>query len=342
MRHTKTKAPFLAAPNEPTTRRPCADIDKMKAGISPSPAPAPSRRSTRPPCARRRARGPAAHPPRRTSRARRSSSAATSTSPQGRRHRDDTRIRVRPRRPPRQGRQGAMCSHLGRQGRARDVLARPRGHAHGRAARHGREDGARLHRRRVASIVDGMGDGEALLLENTRFYKEETKNDAPSRARGPDLLSTTRSTAHRARLHRGRHGTSRPPSRATSSRRSSSTRRRVDEPVRLLAAIVGGSRCPRRSRPRVAHQEGDKVIVGGGMTFTFLKAQQGRRHVLVEDDIQTAKDAMKLAEEGLRAHLPERDPRRRRLRRQRQHPGRPRRGSPTAGWASTTARRPRR
>ena len=30
----------------------------------------------------------------------------------------------------------------------------------------------------VASIVDGMGDGEALLLENTRFYKEETKNDA--------------------------------------------------------------------------------------------------------------------------------------------------------------------
>merc|ERR1712100_454804 len=25
---------------------------------------------------------------------------------------------------------------------------------------------------------DGMGDGEALLLENTRFYKEETKNDA--------------------------------------------------------------------------------------------------------------------------------------------------------------------
>merc|ERR1711871_1637325 len=30
----------------------------------------------------------------------------------------------------------------------------------------------------VKSIVDGMGDGEALLLENTRFYKEETKNDA--------------------------------------------------------------------------------------------------------------------------------------------------------------------
>merc|ERR1719263_110802 len=30
----------------------------------------------------------------------------------------------------------------------------------------------------VASIVNGMGDGEALLLENTRFYKEETKNEA--------------------------------------------------------------------------------------------------------------------------------------------------------------------
>ena len=43
----------------------------------------------------------------------------------------------------------------------------------------------------------------------------------------------------------------------------------------------------------------DKVIVGGGMTFTFLKAQgKAVGTSLVEDDfIQTAKDAMKLAEE---------------------------------------------
>merc|ERR1712078_328041 len=43
----------------------------------------------------------------------------------------------------------------------------------------------------------------------------------------------------------------------------------------------------------------DKVIVGGGMTFTFLKAQgKNVGTSLVEDDfIQTAKDAMKLAEE---------------------------------------------
>merc|ERR1711871_1292992 len=42
-----------------------------------------------------------------------------------------------------------------------------------------------------------------------------------------------------------------------------------------------------------------KVIVGGGMTFTFLKAQgKNVGTSLVEDDfIQTAKDAMKLAEE---------------------------------------------
>ena len=74
----------------------------------------------------------------------------------------------------------------------------------------------------------------------------------------------------------------------------------VDEPVRPLAAIVGGSKVS--SKITVLEsliKKCDKVIVGGGMTFTFLKAQgKNVGTSLVEDDfIQTAKDAMKLAEE---------------------------------------------
>ena len=74
----------------------------------------------------------------------------------------------------------------------------------------------------------------------------------------------------------------------------------VDEPVRPLAAIVGGSKVS--SKITVLEsliKKCDKVIVGGGMTFTFLKAQgKAVGTSLVEDDfIQTAKDAMKLAEE---------------------------------------------
>merc|ERR1712078_620954 len=70
--------------------------------------------------------------------------------------------------------------------------------------------------------------------------------------------------------------------------------------VRPLAAIVGGSKVS--SKITVLEsliKKCDKVIVGGGMTFTFLKAQgKNVGTSLVEDDfIQTAKDAMKLAEE---------------------------------------------
>merc|ERR1719274_280758 len=121
----------------------------------------------------------------------------------------------------------------------------------------------------VKSIVDGMGDGEALLLENTRFYKEETKNDAAfvEKLAAPfDLfVNDAFGTAHRP--HAATVGGS-----------------KVSSKITVLESLI--KKC-------------DKVIVGGGMTFTFLKAQgKAVGTSLVEDDfIQTAKDAMKLAEE---------------------------------------------
>ena len=134
----------------------------------------------------------------------------------------------------------------------------------------------------VASIVDGMGDGEALLLENTRFYKEETKNDAAfvEKLAAPfDLfVNDAFGTAHRA--HASTEGVTKYLSPSVSgyllAKELEYLAGAVDEPVRPLAAIVGG-----------------------GMTFTFLKAQgKAVGTSLVEDDfIQTAKDAMKLAEE---------------------------------------------
>ena len=74
----------------------------------------------------------------------------------------------------------AMCSHLGRpkDGPEDKFSLGPV------AARMGEQLGTAVKMApdcigdEVKSIVDGMGDGEALLLENTRFYKEETKNDA--------------------------------------------------------------------------------------------------------------------------------------------------------------------
>ena len=158
----------------------------------------------------------------------------------------------------------------------------------------------------VASIVDGMGDGEALLLENTRFYKEETKNDAAfvEKLAAPfDLfVNDAFGTAHRA--HASTEGVTKYLSPSVSgyllAKELEYLAGAVDEPVRPLAAIVGGSKVS--SKITVLEsliKKCDKVIVGGGMTFTFLKAQgKAVGTSLVEDDfIQTAKDAMKLAEE---------------------------------------------
>jgi phosphoglycerate kinase len=158
----------------------------------------------------------------------------------------------------------------------------------------------------VKSIVDGMGDGEALLLENTRFYKEETKNDAAfvEKLAAPfDLfVNDAFGTAHRA--HASTEGVTKYLSPSVSglllAKELEYLAGAVDDPVRPLAAIVGGSKVSSKITVLEALiNKCDKVIVGGGMTFTFLKAQGlGVGSSLVEDDfLDTAKKAMALAKE---------------------------------------------
>ena len=158
----------------------------------------------------------------------------------------------------------------------------------------------------VAACVGKMTDGDVLLLENTRFYKEEEKNEAAfvEKLAAPfDLfVNDAFGTAHRA--HASTEGVTKFLSPSVSgyllAKELQYLAGAVDEPVRPLAAIVGGSKVS--SKITVLEsliKKCDKVIVGGGMTFTFLKAQgKNVGTSLVEDDfIQTAKDAMKLAEE---------------------------------------------
>merc|ERR1711924_74487 len=82
----------------------------------------------------------------------------------------------------------------------------------------------------------------------------------------------------------------------------------VDEPVRPLAAIVGGSKVS--SKITVLESliaKCDKVVIGGGMVFTFLKAKGLETgSSLVEDDfLDTAKKVMADAEKkGVKLILP--------------------------------------
>merc|ERR1711939_579794 len=156
------------------------------------------------------------------------------------------------------------------------------------------------------AMVDGMDDGQLIILENTRFYKEETKNEPGFVEKLADpfdlFVNDAFGTAHRA--HASTEGVTKYLSPSVSgyllAKELEYLAGAVDEPVRPLAAIVGGSKVS--SKITVLEsliKKCDKVIVGGGMTFTFLKAQgKAVGTSLVEDDfIQTAKDAMKLAEE---------------------------------------------
>ena len=160
----------------------------------------------------------------------------------------------------------------------------------------------------VAQACGAMPAGGVVLLENVRFHTGETKNfdDFAAALAGScgatAYVNDAFGTAHRA--HASTEGVTKFLSPSVSgyllAKELQYLAGAVDEPVRPLAAIVGGSKVS--SKITVLESlinKCDKVIVGGGMTFTFLKAMgKPVGSSLVEDDfLDTAKAAMKLAEE---------------------------------------------
>mmetsp|Transcript_6339 Transcript_6339/g.26630 ORF Transcript_6339/g.26630 Transcript_6339/m.26630 type:complete len:440 (+) Transcript_6339:56-1375(+) len=167
----------------------------------------------------------------------------------------------------------------------------------------------------VKALVDGLGDGEAMLLENTRFYKEEEKND-PSfveKLAAPfDLfVNDAFGTAHRA--HASTEGVTafiRGPKAAgfLMEKELQYIKGAIDEPQRPLTAILGGAKVSTKI-PVIESMldKCDSVLVGGGMIFTFYKAQGlpvGAS--LVEDDmVETAGKLLEAAKaKGVELLLP--------------------------------------
>jgi len=157
----------------------------------------------------------------------------------------------------------------------------------------------------VAEIVASAKEGDVIMLENTRFYKEETKNEAGfvEKLAAPfDLyVNDAFGTAHRA--HASTEGVTKFLSPAVSGFLLAKELKYLDGAVtsgkKPMAAIVGGSKVS--SKITVLNSlldKCEKVIIGGGMVFTFLKAQGFEVGTsLVEDDfIDTAKEVLKKAE----------------------------------------------
>lgn len=166
----------------------------------------------------------------------------------------------------------------------------------------------------VEAAAAKLSKGEVLLLENTRFYAGETKNDE-TLASGLGKLADyfvmdAFGTAHRA--HSSTEGVTKHMKMSAAGylldKELKFLKGAVDSPVRPLCAIVGGAKVSTKI-PVIESliEKCDTILLGGGMIFTFYKAlgyDIGKS--LVEDDIVgLAGDLMKKAEEkGVKLILP--------------------------------------
>ena len=158
--------------------------------------------------------------------------------------------------------------------------------------------------------------GEVLLLENVRFYKEETngeKNFAEKLSKHGDVyVNDAFGTAHRAHASTTVIAQFFPHAKMFGFLMNAeivSVDKVLNSKEHPVTAIVGGAKVS--SKITIIErllEKVDHLIVGGGMAYTFVKAQGGEiGNSLVEDDfIETANKIIALAaEKGVDLYIPE-------------------------------------
>lgn len=163
------------------------------------------------------------------------------------------------------------------------------------------------------AAVEAMKDGEVVLLENTRYRAEETKN---GEAFSKDLASLCDvyvddafGTAHRAHCSTTGVASFLPAVCGYLIQKEISVMgQALNNPKRPLVAILGGAKVS--DKIGVINnllEKVDTLIVGGGMAYTFFKAQgYGVGASLCEDDkVELAKEMLSKAQQkGVRFLLP--------------------------------------
>ena len=166
----------------------------------------------------------------------------------------------------------------------------------------------------VKQSIDGMKPGDVILLENLRFHPEEEKNDdhfAKELASFADVyVDDAFGNAHRN--HASNVGITKYAKVCGAGflikKELNYLKRALDKPARPFVAIIGGSKVSGKLEALVnLIEKVDKMIIGGGMAFTFLKAlgyEVGQS--IVEDDLidkalQVIETAKKL---GVKFYLP--------------------------------------
>jgi len=166
----------------------------------------------------------------------------------------------------------------------------------------------------AGQMVAEMSDGDVLLLENLRFHSEEEAND-PEFARalaelGDVYINDAFGTAHRA--HASTEGVTHFISETAAGhlllKELQFLGDTLREPRRPFVAIMGGSKISGKIDVINALLDRcDTVLVGGGMIFTFFRAQGLRTgaSLVEEDKVDMARELLSEAErKGVRLLLP--------------------------------------
>ena len=165
------------------------------------------------------------------------------------------------------------------------------------------------------ALTSNLHAGEVILLENVRFYKEETAGDTAFAAKlakhGDVFVNDAFGTAHRAHASTAIIADYFPNDKLFGfliEAEIKSVDKVLNSKEKPLTAIVGGAKVS--SKITIIRRLLDKVdnlIVGGGMAFTFVKALGGRvGSSLVEDDyLDMAREIISAAKEkGVNLYLP--------------------------------------
>ncbi len=162
--------------------------------------------------------------------------------------------------------------------------------------------------------VAALGDGGVVLLENVRFFAEEEMNDPAFAEKLASLaeiyVNDAFGAAHRA--HASTEGVTRflRPSVAghLMEKELQYLQGAIDDPKRPLAAIVGGSKVSSKIGVLEALiDKCDKILIGGGMIFTFYKARglAVGKSLVEEDKLELARELeAKAAAKGVQLLLP--------------------------------------
>lgn len=166
----------------------------------------------------------------------------------------------------------------------------------------------------VQKMCADLQPGQVVMLENTRFHGEETKNDEgfskKLAALGDVYVNDAFGSCHRA--HCSTEGVTKFLRPAVAGflveKELEVLGQLMANPARPFIAILGGAKISTKIGViENLLSQVDALLIGGGMAYTFIKAKGGKigKSLLEEDQVAIAKEAMEAAKkQGVRFILP--------------------------------------